>query len=618
MQSLTDKQKDDLALYWTKYRYQVQAEYGYDLIKDGLALRHRCQTDGFWLAKEILGYRYFSKCHEELFSTHEREGFFLLKDPSKSFKEFAEADKGLHDRLLFLPRGGFKSTADIVDCIQYLITWPSIRISIMTGTIPLAEEFTGIIKGHFTLDGIEDAKEKKQWDGPYEPGLPKVFDSDHELAGKLRLIQILFPEHCHAKPGEQPEWTTPARKSKDIAGPTIRAISLGKNSTGTHCDALKVDDGTNSENTQNKDRIAGVNREIAMARKLCEPYGYKDRIGTPYHQDDNLTATVKDEEKRARNGLPAMVKVLAHPAGIVKPEFEDRTPDLLESHMIDLWFPERLTLSVLKTEYAEANKTGDTATYYSQFFLDLNKSFETKFRRELMVARTVDTLPQQGLTFEAWDLAYSEQKGAKYTVGIAGLFTAQGIYIIDMVRGRFGEYELPGVMASFAHKWKPRRVAVEDSMGARWLSAEIRREMERFRIHIPFEFVSLGKGSKANSKEVKAKPACRLLGDGRLYFWKAMAGLEELYNELEAFPKGTFTDIVCSLSLLVNHFQSFAETQPMLPVNVTDRVERLRRDLIYGLGPFAKMAEDGGQLALQGGIPQEPDRDPIAEAGLFG
>jgi phage terminase large subunit-like protein len=285
--------------------------------------------------------------------------------------------------------------------------------------------------------------------------------------------------------------------------------------------------------------------------------------------------------------------------------------------MVKLWFPERITVDYLKTEYHEAQKTGDTTSFYSQYALDLNKSFETKFRRELMVARTVDTLPQQGLTFEAWDLAYSEQKGAKYTVGIAGLFTAQGIYIIDMVRGRFGEYELPGVMASFAHKWKPRRVAVEDSMGARWLSAEIRREMERFRIHIPFEFVSLGKGSKANSKEVKAKPACRLLGDGRLYFWKAMAGLEELYNELEAFPKGTFTDIVCSLSLLVNHFQSFAETQPMLPVNVTDRMERLRRDIVYGLGPFAKQVEDGQALMMQGGVPQEPDRDPIAEAGLY-
>src|SRR5690242_1783321 len=150
MERLSDERKNELAVYWSKYKHQVEQQYGYDLIKEGLTLRHRCQTDGFWLAKDVLGYRYFSKCHEELFSTPEREGFFVLKDPgAKDFKTFADADKGLHDRLLFLSRGGFKSTADIVDCIQWILCFPNIRINIMTGTVSLAEEFTGIIKGHF-------------------------------------------------------------------------------------------------------------------------------------------------------------------------------------------------------------------------------------------------------------------------------------------------------------------------------------------------------------------------------------------------------------------------------------------------------------------------------------
>ena len=601
MQALSKELKAILETVWNRHRQAVLEQYGYDLLKEGPILRHRCQTDGYWLAKEVLGYRYFSKCHEELFSAPGKPGFFVLKDPSaKSFKDFAEADKDLHDRLLFLSRGGFKSTADIVDSIQYVTCWPTIRLNIMTGTASLAEEFTGIIKGHFTLN---------------EDGSPRTF-SEGDLDGKLRLLQVLFPEHCGTDFGKKPEWITPARQSKDIAGPTIRATSLGKNTTGTHCDVLKIDDGTTAENTQNQERIASINREISMARKLCEPYGYKDRIGTPYHLNDNLTATVKDEELRFKNGQPALVKVLMHPVGVVKPGYEDLTPDMLQDHMIDLWFPERLTLDRLKTEYAEANKTNDTATFYSQFFLDLNKSFETKFRRELMVARTVDRPPNEGYCFEAWDLAYSEKENAKYTVGMAGMFTTQGIYVIDMVRGRFSEYELPAVMANFAHKWKPRRVAVEDSMGARWLNAEIRREQEKLRIHIPFEFVSIGKGSKENSKVVRAKPACRLLGDGRLYFHKGMSGLEELYNELEAFPKGTYTDIVCSLSLLVNHFSNFADTTATPPVNITDQQEKLRMDLIYGLGQFAPRVTDATMMANNGG-PQEVDTDPLSQAGLF-
>ena len=195
MERLSDERKNELAVYWSKYKHQVEQQYGYDLIKEGLTLRHRCQTDGFWFAREILGYRAFGECHKELFSSPEHpDNFFVLKDPSaKSFKDFAEADKGLHDRLLFLPRGGFKSTADICDCIQYFLCWPSIRISIMTGTVSLAEEFTGIIKGHFALDPITDAKKKKEWDGwvylegtgrdGYSESLSDFWDnweSDHE------------------------------------------------------------------------------------------------------------------------------------------------------------------------------------------------------------------------------------------------------------------------------------------------------------------------------------------------------------------------------------------------------------------------------------------------------
>ena len=54
----------------------------------------------------------------------------------------------------------------------------------------------------------------------------------------------------------------------------------------------------------------------------------------------------------------------------------------------------------------------------------------------------------------------------------------------------------------------------------------------------------------------------------------------------------------------------------MLPVNVTDRMEKLRRDIVYGLGAFAPKVEDQTMMAMNGG-PQEIDRDPIAEAGLY-
>jgi hypothetical protein len=46
-------------------------------------------------------------------------------------------------------------------------------------------------------------------------------------------------------------------------------------------------------------------------------------------------------------------------------------------------------------------------------------------------------------------------------------------------------------------------------------------------------------------------------------------------------------------------------------------MEKLRQQLIYGLGPFAPKVQDATMLAMNGG-PQEYDRDPIAESGLMG
>ena len=64
------------------------------------------------------------------------------------------------------------------------------------------------------------------------------------------------------------------------------------------------------------------------------------------------------------------------------------------------------------------------------------------------------------------------------------------------------------------YKWKPKRIAIEDSVGVKWMGRELRREMDSLQISIPVEFCSLGLGSKtANSKKLKAKPVLRLLGD---------------------------------------------------------------------------------------------------------
>jgi hypothetical protein len=93
-----------------------------------------------------------------------------------------------------------------------------------------------------------------------------------------------------------------------------------------------------------------------------------------------------------------------------------------------------------------------------------------------------------------------------------------------------------------------------------------------------------------------------------MYFLNSCEGLNELYNELEAFT-GTnddaHDDIVSALSLLVEQFSSYADAgarvTPMDAQYVSDKQNFERHQLIYGLGRHSRY--NASQMA--------PDDNPV-------
>ena len=116
--------------------------------------------------------------------------------------------------------------------------------------------------------------------------------------------------------------------------------------------------------------------------------------------------------------------------------------------------------------------------------------------------------------------------------------------------------------------------------------------MDKLSISIPVEYVSLGAGNKTRSKEIKAKPVLRLLGDERLYFSNSCAGMEDIYNELSKFPNGTHDDIVSGLSILVDQFAAYADVEAKMNFvssqYVADRQAKEKHDMVYGLGKYSQ------------------------------
>lgn len=601
-QKLTEPQQLKVQKSWAtalqKQKEQLTSETG----KEMLTLRFLSQTNLFFLCHLLEQYNESTvQTHEDICNAH-----FARKDPTfVTFRQFADQYTDLKKTMLLVPRGGFKSSLDIADCVQWIICFPAITILILTGVYKLAGDFVGELRQHFTLEenGVPDAKTGKS-----QFGTRQLADKD---TGEWSdsMFQVLFPEHC-ISPGEgsQFEFETPAGGIEKE--PTVRAASIEQALSGMHFGVLKLDDVVTNENSLTVDRLEKINKQISVNRAMLHPYGFLDVIGTWYDEQDFYGKTIKQEETFAeeegqlgsihgsvdsgRFNSAVNYKVYLRAAFWLSEQAvkDGKTDEDAKQPDYELWFPQRLPFDFLIRE----RKT-DPDGFAIKYLNNPRVMHRVKFPRALLMKRTVphSLLPPQGVIVTTVDCAYSIKDWADYTVIMTALIFAGRFYVVNMVRGRFNEFELPGVIAATAHKWKPKRIAIEDSVGVKWMGRELRREMDKLQISVPVEYVTLGQGSKATAKKMKAKPVVRLLGDERMFFSNACEGLEEIYSELEKFTgtdKDAHDDIVSGLSLLVEQFGAYAEMGQQVDNAVlqfvADRQGAARHDLVYGLGKYAR------------------------------
>ena len=570
-----------------------------DHFRELVELRFLAQTNLYFLChmcekgKDTTLYTHEDICNE----------FFVQKDPTfLNFKKFAKQYSDLKRRLLLVPRNGFKSTIDIIDCVQYALCWPEISILVMTGTIPLATTFVSEVKKHFVLrtSNETDAKGKPIY-------LPNDIMDENTGDYSPSMLQILFPEHCSAPTeGKEKEWDTPARAAMGDREPTVKAASIEQALSGFHFGVMKLDDVVHNQNVNTPEAIAKVNHQISVNRGMLNPEGFIDVIGTWYDEHDFYGNTIKHEETQAiiqgkqhlvqgsvdsgQFNSNIAVKTYLRACWWPKPAAKHKSEEEMTADDYIYWFPERLTYEWLMNEKV------DPIGFAIKFLNNPRKINKIRFPRDLLVRKTLDSgqMPQNGVIVTAVDTAYSTQPWADYTVIMTAIIYGGRFYIINMKRGRWNEDDLPKMIASVAHQWKPKQIAIEESVGVGWLGKEIRREMAKLQVSVPISFVSLGKGSKATAKAAKAKPVIRLLVDDRMFFSKGCEGLNNIYEELELFT-GTkddkHDDIVSAISLLVDQFQGYAD-MPSKDMDVwnqhqfiSDKKSKAMHDLIYGLTP---------------------------------
>jgi phage terminase large subunit-like protein len=547
------------------------------------ALRLRCKTDLFFLAKEVLNKRFTEFTHRAVCD------FFVKKDPSfKTFREFADNYKGPKDRLILLPRKGYKSTAKVIDNLQWNICWPEISIITLTAERGLAKSFVSEFQDYWVIK-----KSERDENGKIKGGLPTLF-------------QELFREFCitENEATSLGTFTSPARPtfSKEA---TVGAFSIGMSGSGWSCDIIDFDDVLSDDNTQSGMQLDKLEKRIAMATKLRKMHGFRHIVGTRYDPLDAYGIIAESNGAKALYGdfESGQFKYMCRPCWWLKghpflqPDYRTWVPNAAD---VDLFFPEDLTFPVLAKELRE-----NPDVFFSQDLNDPIEASRATYTEDLLRSCFIDhtQLPKQGETYIHWDLAYSTKKQSDYTVGTVGFLDTEGRWwIIALLRGRFNRVELPFQIVNGIRNFKPKRSSIENCNGAEWLTTEIERIAKDMNVELNLEHVATER-----SEDAKTDRMCSLhplMAGRRLFFLNTIECADDLITEFKSVGNKTKrNDIPDSISCLVKNYSSLASRAGM-PTPEEDShafrelEERDFYNMIFGRGRYE---------------PRAPERPPVVE-----
>lgn len=440
-----------------------------------LSIRKLCKTDLIWLAcywtwetspagegHDISENRITPESHGPILN------FFVKKDDTKKLKD---QDKRKL-RLLLWPRNGQKSTCDIIDVVQWIINFPEIRILYLTGDNDLAQGFVKETKGHFLVRS----------DAP-------------------SLMNLFFPEFCFEEKevGNVYEFNSPAWVTKKIyrKEPTVQASSVGSGLGGRHYELIKADDAVYDRNTATEELCDSTTKKLSLTvrpGKMLMQYGYLDRVGTRYHDDDWYGRVIEDNigeiktttgrcwtltENSTTGELILVGKAITIKQHVIEQlEKENRPINYVEAGEdgCDLLLPDIMPYKFLIREYLD-----NEDTFESQLNQNPRSVGSTVFDRALMLRSFIPftEMPFSGPVSITWDFAgpFNRKKGRDHSVASVAIWDEQGrCYITELIRDRMRPTDLAKAVVDLTKKYHPFVVGIEDAAGARFLEDEIAKQ----------------------------------------------------------------------------------------------------------------------------------------------
>lgn len=520
----------------------------------GQEVRRRSEQDLFWLCRYFTwptnsvgtGKAVTENAIEE--ATHKIVcDFFVKKDRTKTL---AEQDPKFKNRMLLYPRGGLKSTVDIVDVVQWILNFPDIRILVLTSSEDLADGFVGMVRGHFL-----QRKDGFSW------------------------MNLFFPEFCVSESSREAAgfFTCPLWEAKKISRPepTVLASTILETRTGLHFDLAKADDPVSNINSKTPKMCDKVTLLLHEHRKMLMRYGYWDNIGTRYQEHDAYGTELARLEKGG-----SVLKKLSPVLEYLEDE-KSKTKILVgRAVQITQESEQRLLAERQEITYENAGEEGCCVLLpkllsYKEFLVEFDKNaldaegqlnqnpnppFDSDFTHQMMVDATTKTpteIPEMGPVSIFWDFAYSKKKERDYSTATVVMWDRTGVgYVIDFIRKRYTPTELAFAVAESILHHLPIKIAVENAGASRFLESSIwdaalrlarqHKVPKVFETAQAIEWVDVDNTIDAKANRIRAlHPEFKF---GRMKFDASCPLLSELWLDFERWPRRKHDDGADSLA----------------------------------------------------------------------
>lgn len=526
-------------------------------------LRHRCETDHFFLAEMVGWTAFIPHLHQPV------KDLYFPKNRNISIAD----QHPIKNRMHLDPRFTYKTTMGKVDTLQWVLAFPElITIVNASSTQPLAEAISKQIAKFLW---------KPSWKAP-------------------TALQLLYPELLDTSRAEpEGKWSTPNHSELEMDA-TLDFTSPQTVQAGWHPWVLNPDDmaeTTNSGIHATDNSRKKVISSFYTNKNTLNPQGFLNVRGTRYHPFElygHMLDTMNPEEWKVLIRGSLLVK---NGQRLMPGEFPDEDD-------VVLLFPEILSYDRLRTLFYEQYES-----FMCQQQNDPQGGSVPVFDEPLLTSSLIapERIPVLGDTFICWRLPYGGKDFmATYAEGAAARIFNGKVYIIDAWQGQWTPTRLVEKIVRECRKHQTGQVMMEALPGTNHVEAELKNAS--YRKNHPLRIQWMEYEEDDNVRDTRMRQLEPMLRSGRLGMSQAMTKAQESRRQFLHFGIIPENGIVDCISRLASKIPATVMRDELEDEEL--ELHRRRREQMMANMAWGQAAED-----IQAGLIEAQRREQLkAEA----